>query len=522
MPEIGEERLQLDRALCFDRVNDGLFLFDAEQRLLDVNTAGCVCLGSRRVDLLGKALPSLFAASETERLATALDRVGSDGGMIWESLLLRQDGTTLPAEVNVQEFSNGDAAPVLLLVLRDLSERRRDARFRQQVAGRAVHAARMEFLGLLCRHALHAYANTITAVQARAASSSDLFSADDPAGQCVADMVASTERATETLQGMRRFATRRPGSEERVDLSGVVLEMTRIVGLASTKIKLVRELPTDLPFVQGDPVQLGQIVLSLLTNAVEALGSSHGTILVRTACGRWAESDLAQTVSFEAPPPGKYVSLVVSDTGRGMNAETQQRAFEPLFSTKPAGTGLGLSPVLDVMQQSGGAVFLNSLPGAGKSFTLLFPAVRGRPVPRAVSEATPMSLWRAEGTVLVVDDDPNVLRVLAQTVLPKWGLTAVVASTGTEAVALLVERVAEIVAVLLDIALPDMSGPEVFRRIREVAPEVPVILCTGYAPEQVSGLFSGLGSGGYLEKPFGSEDVARALREVLPASTKTP
>ena len=133
-----------------------------------------------------------------------------------------------------------------------------------------------------------------------------------------------------------------------------------------------------------------------------------------------------------------------------------------------------------------------------------------------------MSLWRAEGTVLVVDDDPNVLRVLAQTVLPKWGLTAVVASTGTEAVALLVERVAEIVAVLLDIALPDMSGPEVFRRIREVAPEVPVILCTGYAPEQVSGLFSGLGSGGYLEKPFGSEDVARALREVLPASTKTP
>jgi two-component system cell cycle sensor histidine kinase/response regulator CckA len=378
MPEPVGDDGQAERALCFDRVTDALFLFAHDHRLRDVNASGCIALGSSRADLLGRPLAELFPPTEAEPLGTILDRLQATGGARWGSLLVRPDGTRLPVEVHGQPRSQGPGA-LLLLVAQDLSGQRRETCFREQVSARAGHAARLESLALLCRYVIHAYANTITSVQAIADSARIRLPAGDPSGQHLDAIGAAAGRASVLLHELRQFVTRRPGAWRPVDLNAVVLEMSRILDLAAAKVHLLRELQDGLPLVQGDPAQLGQILLSLLLNAVEAVGAGPASILVRTTYQQWVDKDLAQTRLPEVLSPGAYVALSVSDTGPGMSPEVQRRAFELFYSTKPTGTGLGLGLVPDVMQRSGGAVLLESSPGVGTCFTLLFPAL---PVPK--------------------------------------------------------------------------------------------------------------------------------------------
>jgi CheY-like chemotaxis protein len=235
--------------------------------------------------------------------------------------------------------------------------------------------------------------------------------------------------------------------------------------------------------------------MNLITNASDALGDSAGTITLRTGLD------------------GELVFLEVSDTGVGMDTGTLQRIFDPFFSTKFTGRGLGLAAVMGIVESHHGHIRIRSAPGEGTTFRILFPAVPhtaevGPPRVSAIQ-------WRGQGTVLVVEDEEGVREVVRR-MLERLGFQVITAEDGIAALERLEAHQGAIAAVLLDLSMPRMTGQEALHEVRQLRPDVPIVLMSGYTEQEVASklLDSVGGATGFLQKPFLPEDLTSALREV--------
>jgi CheY-like chemotaxis protein len=273
--------------------------------------------------------------------------------------------------------------------------------------------------------------------------------------------------------------------------------------------------------VEGDPTQLRQVILNLVTNASEALGDRAGRIGVRT--GRlFADPDyLADTVGTAGLDAGEYVTLEVSDPGEGIDDEVRKRIFEPFFSTKFTGRGLGLASVLGIVRGHRGAIKLTAGPDERTRFRVLLPpaSVAAAPARTAARER------RAEGrdiTVLVIDDDEAVLE-LAQEFLRRGGLDVVTATGGREALAILRSDTGTstrngIDAVVLDLAMPDLDGRETLVEIRRLRPGLPVVVASGYGEHTSAERFPAEEIACFIRKPYEPEDLIGAVRAAVAGS----
>jgi len=278
-------------------------------------------------------------------------------------------------------------------------------------------------------------------------------------------------------------------------------------------IRLEQKKPANRLFVTADPVQLGQVLLNLCVNARDAMPYG-GQLTIECREAVIDEASLPSGRGFE---PGPYVRITVSDTGVGMTPEVLERAFEPFFTTKEVGqgTGLGLSVAYGILRNHGGWITADSTPGVGTSFTIYLPRT---PEQAAEAIATP-SREDAPGSegILVVDDE-KALRDLTRDLLENCGYTVYEAEEGAEAFSLLSRADGRIRLVLLDLMMPGMPGDEVLMRLRELYPEIPVVVTSGYHAEAREELMAG-GAVGFLEKPFTRASLTNAIREALDRST---
>jgi two-component system cell cycle sensor histidine kinase/response regulator CckA len=272
------------------------------------------------------------------------------------------------------------------------------------------------------------------------------------------------------------------------------------------------DLARDLPAMEADPSQLQQVVMNLVINAAEAIGDRAGEVRVVTRL-RHIREPLARPVPGGGPdlPPGDYVSLEVYDNGCGMDRATLAKIFDPFFTTKFAGRGLGLAAVLGIVNGHRGTLCVDSTPGRGTAFRLLFPAARGRAL--RVSQRRP-AVRRGRGTVLVVDDEESV-RNAARNALSHFGYTVLLASGGLEAVEALRDGGPTIDLVVLDLTMPGMGGEEALQRIREVRPDVPVLLSSGFNYVEVVRRFTGQGITGFVQKPYTAAQLAAAVGNAM-------
>ena len=254
--------------------------------------------------------------------------------------------------------------------------------------------------------------------------------------------------------------------------------------------------------------------MNLVVNASEAIGESGGTIIVRTGLVRNKEEHQQRLIGGEALPMGDCVFLEVSDTGCGIPEAIKARIFDPFFTTKFQGRGLGLSAALGIMRAHKGALGLESTVGRGTRFTAYFPTVPG---PAQYTSKTSTVLFRGSGTVLVVDDEESV-RAVASLVLRELGFNVVEAVNGLEAVTLLSQRPREFRAVLLDMAMPVMDGPETFARIRAVRPDIPIVVTSGYAESDAALRFAPDRPSGFLNKPYTAAQFAESFMPAIEQS----
>jgi nitrogen-specific signal transduction histidine kinase/CheY-like chemotaxis protein len=330
------------------------------------------------------------------------------------------------------------------------------------------------------------------------------------------EITIAAHRATDLSLQILAYAGKTSSALERVGLGDLVGEMAEMLETAiSKKANLTLNLEKGLPSIQADPGQIRQIVMNLVTNALEAIGDRGGEISVSVGVTRCDVEDLRQTERPENLVSGLCVSLEVTDTGIGMDAKTHSEIFEPFFPTKFTGRGLGLAAVLGIVRAHGGELKVHSEPGKGTTFKVLFPAGKDAGKEARANGSSLLADWRGKGMILLVDDEESLIDVVARH-LNQMGLTVLTATDGQQAVILYRERGKEIDLVLMDLMMPHMDGEEAFCELRKLNPDVRVVIASGCRHEDVRSRFAGKSLAGILQKPYTPAELLETLAGLLP------
>ncbi|HEU5218653.1 MAG TPA: PAS domain S-box protein [Gemmatimonadales bacterium] len=407
------------------------------------------------------------------------------------------------------------ASPGLVVwngVIVDITERKR---LEQEL----LQSQKMDSLGRLAGGVAHDFNNLLTVIRGYADVLSRELSDGDPHFAEVREIRRAADRATALTRQLLALSRRQVLMPREVDLNALVQEMEQMLRrVIGENISIVTLRGPDVGMVRADPGQLEQVLLNLAVNARDAMPSG-GTLTIATTRVRLSGDEPAA----RGIPPGDYVVLRVSDTGIGIDGETQAKIFEPFFTTKPLGegTGLGLSTVYGIVQQSSGAIAVESEVGEGSTFRIFLPRLAEGAV--ATIDTPPGGIHRPAGqrrrnTVLLVEDDDGV-RQLTRRILEDFGFAVLEARNGTEALAHLDAGSPRIDAVVSDVVMPGMGGRELVGRLRLRRPDLPVLFLSGYTGDEVSDDVRGQLHQAFMQKPFSPDALAAALEELLAEGT---
>jgi PAS domain S-box-containing protein len=569
--ELAAARLELENERrryheVFDLAPDAYLVTDLGGIITGANLAAARLLRVEGRFLEGRALAVFVTDEDRPRLRTVLTDVGRGATTHTTAFRLQpRDGGPISTEVTYSLIVGPKAKPTGIrwlirnvtdrehmageiqalnreLELRiaartaDLTEAQRlsaELIHREEEARRAVeaseaqsrHVQKLESIGVLAGGIAHDFNNLLHVVLGNADIALSNLTPESPAREALEEVVRATLRAADLTRQLLAYSGKGTFVVRHLDLSSEVREMATLLRTAITKqATLAWELAPDLPAINADPTQIRQIVMNLITNASDALAEAGGTITLRTGVTRLRELENQQ---FTGPALGEelagrgddpLVFLEVGDTGYGMTPDTLGRIFDPFFSTKFAGRGLGLAAVMGIVRSHHGVIRIRTERGKGTAFRVLFPPVSGVAVKQEKPSAE-RSDWQGSGSILVVEDEEGV-REVVERMLQEIGFQTLSAEDGRHALDIIEREGDNVTAVLLDLSMPRMGGAETLRRLRALRPELPVLMMSGYTEQSVVPQFGDLGPGptGFVQKPFLAEDLIAVLRQFAEAS----
>ena len=494
----------------------GICRCDSTGRLLDVNPAFLELLGySSAEQLIGQHVYDLYADTDQWfdladylRASTPFKGLNAE----WK----KKDGSTTGVRVSGRSVSNGrEEGVVFELFAEDVTERRA---LEQQLR----QSQKMEAVGRLAGGIAHDFNNLLMVISGYSEFLLERLGAQPELRSPAQEIASASERASSLTRQLLAFSRKQMLAPKIVDLNTIVKEnlklLTRVIG---EDIDLVMRPESSLWPVRADSGQIEQVIMNLAVNARDAMPTG-GKLTLETSNVTLDE----EYTRLHAPlRPGDYVMLMLTDTGAGMDAETQSHIFEPFFTTKGTkGTGLGLSTVYGIIKQSGGYIWVQSEVGKGTTFNIYLPRVAAIGEPAAAQipvVADTRVVEPGTETILVVEDEAN-LRYLARQFLEKQGYNVVEAADGAVAMQIAVAHEGVIHLLLTDVIMPGMNGRELAQRISEIRPNVKVLYMSGYT-EDVVGHDGTLDAGvRLLQKPFNLRDLKSKVREVLDATSTPP
>jgi two-component system, cell cycle sensor histidine kinase and response regulator CckA len=396
----------------------------------------------------------------------------------------------------------------------DITDRKAAEQRLRALEERVRHAQKLESLGMLAGGVAHDFNNLLAAILGNASLAKIQLSPESDAAQSLAALESAAQRAADLTRQMLTYAGRGPVEARQLDVSSFVRELADLLGtVISKKATLDLELETNLPPIEADATQLSQVLMNLILNASDALGDASGTITIRTGRRTMSTEALSLTYVDDELPAGDYLFVEVHDSGSGMDRATLQRVFDPFFTTKSTGRGLGLAATLGIVRSHKGAIELLSAPGAGTTFRIFVP-VSDR-IEADTPRPQPSDVPRSSARLLVIDDEPAV-RDVTRRLLAELGYAVVTADGGRSGIAAYSAQPSRFDVVLLDLTMSDLSGREVMEELVRIDPKVRVVLCSGYAEEDVRDRFESANLVAFLHKPYTTallvEAVERARR----------
>ena len=416
----------------------------------------------------------------------------------------RKDGSWVDVSLSAAPLRDAEGSVIgLISIYVDVSERKR-------LESQLWQAQKLETVGRLAGGVAHDFNNLLTVVNGHADLLLQHLPPNDPLASNAGEIRKAGQQAANLTRQLLAFSRMQVFQPRVVSVNKTAADMEDMLRrLIGEGVQLTIVLDSDAACVSADPVQLQQVIMNLVVNARDAIGSG-GKITVRT--GKVAiEPDSQETLHLS---PGEYVTLTVADNGIGIDEATQSHIFEPFFTTKGKGTGLGLSTVWGIVEQSKGHIHLSSELNRGTTFTVYLPQVEGG-VP---CEERPESKVNAHGTeTLLLVEDRDEVRGLTTEILKSCGYRVLEAKSGVEALSICRGYADTIGLVITDVMMPGMTGPELGAQIKSLHPQMKILYMSGYASENVLDDKTLAHSAGFLEKPFSATKLAATVRQILGA-----
>jgi PAS domain S-box-containing protein len=501
---------QLSAAI--EQTAESVVITDTEGTILYVNPAFEWSTGYNRTEVIGQN-PRILKSGKQDKTFYEDMWATITNGHKWEGRFInkKKDGSLFIEEATITPVRDEKGTITnYVSVKRDISHQlQQEEQYRQ--------AQKMEAIGLLAGGIAHDFNNLLTAINGFGELAQMRLPPDDPVQKLVKNIVHSGQRAAELVGQMMTFSRKQVIETKILDLNQVVVQIEKMLGrIIGEHIRMETLLAAELWPIEADPSQIEQIIVNLAVNARDAMPNG-GWMTIQTSNVMLDEPYVASHLGVE---PGRYVLLVISDTGIGMSDEVKSRIFEPFFTTKEIGkgTGLGLATVYGIVKQSGGHIWVYSEEGQGTTFKIYLPyaAQKAGALP---DDQQAHALLPGTETILVVEDEPSV-RELTTIVLQSAGYNVLVAENGQDVLRLLQESGHQIQLLLTDVVMPGMSGAELAELVHQSHPHLKIVFMSGYADSIIA--HHGVLKPGicFIEKPFSPQSLAQIIRETLDGNSQ--
>ncbi len=501
-----EEEARFQRII--ETCAEGVWQIDTDNKTCFVNKQMAKMLGYTVDEFMGK---SMYDFMDQDAVAIAENNVKRRQEGIEERhpfCLLHKDGHEVwtAMSTNPVHDEDGSYAGALAMVT--------DVTAQRQLEHRLQQAKKLESLTVLAGGVAHDFNNVLAVILGNL----ELVEENTRTGKCsealIAGMLKATDRATDLTSQMLAFSGRARFAAERLGLNQVTKEVSSVfAGALASTTKFECQLAEESPVIAADPVQIRQLMMSLLSNASDAIGAEKdGIISVRTGVRNVEQKTLNRTLVENELVPGEHAFLRISDNGHGMNAETIGRLFEPFFSTRFAGRGLGMAVVLGILRSHRAGILVHSKGGEGSHFEILFPTSEVESLQESIPPAREGRELSVDGKVVVVDDDPMVLDAVSA-MLRALDMEVLAFQGGQKALDAIASSPDPIAMALVDMTMPGMSGAEVHAKLRAFNATLPIVLTSGYSQEDSSCIGKDSHTR-FLKKPYRLAELVAAISEL--------
>jgi len=477
---------------------EGILEITPEGRIVYANPAAIPLINLPENKLLGSNFTDVLQEADRLRIKDHLGAMGLQPQIMTKEVSLITNSKQISLSLlPVAEEEHKS----IIIVINDLSERK-------HMEAQILQAQKMEAIGTLAGGIAHDFNNLLMVIQGNASLMLLDVDPSHPHYEMLSSIVKQVQSGSRLTNQLLGYARKGKYDVRPFQLNQLVEETSTTFGRTRKEITIHRELADDLFPIEGDIGQIEQILMNLLVNAADAMPAG-GDIFLRTI--NIPHGDMKG--KLYNPKPGDYILLTVADTGIGMDPKTVQHIFEPFFTTKELGrgTGLGLASVYGIVKGHGGYVDVESEKGQGTTFKIYLPASKEE-VYNAIE--LPDNISKGTGTILLVDDEEAVLEV-GEKLLKVMGYHVLTAREGREAIDVYKKHRETVDLVLLDIIMPNMKGGEVFDCLKEINPDIKVLLLSGYSIDGEAAKILERGGKGFIQKPFHLERLSETIRAIL-------
>jgi PAS domain S-box-containing protein len=495
----------------FDNIQEGYFETDLEGNLTFFSDPFCKILGYPRKQLLSMNTRQYITpetAKKMDHITARLKRTGGPQNVV-DYFATRKDGSIVTLELSISLLKDQEGQPMGFRgVLRDVSERKKAEEERHRLQTQLQQAQKMESIGTLAGGIAHDFNNILMGIQGNASLMLLKVDSSHPSYEKIKNVEKYVQSGTALTKQLLGFARRGKYLVKATDLNEIIEKSSSLFARTKREIQVHTDFSDDIWTVEVDRGQIEQVLLNLYVNAWQAM-SEGGNLYLTT-------ENVVLDWSYVKPykvEPGKYVKITVSDTGHGIDKETQDRIFEPFFTTKEMGrgTGLGLASVYGIIKSHGGYINVYSEKNQGTTFTIYLPASEKRAVQeKKVAD----KLIKGTGTILLIDDERMMIEVGGE-MLEELGYKVLPAMSGRKAIQLFQKYQKQIDLVIMDMIMPGMGGGETFDRLREIKPDIKVLLSSGYSIDGQATKILQRGCDGFIQKPFNMNQLAEKIQKIM-------
>jgi len=489
---------------------DAIATYDLKGRTVYISPAFTKIFGWTLEEMKGKRMP-FVPQSESESTMAIIRNLVEDGTQCqgFETKRYAKDGRLLDVSISASRYNDHEGNPIgTLVILRDISEKKR-------LESQLQYIERMEAIGTLAGGIAHDFNNLMMGMLGNISLILYDIGSESPYYEKLKNIEKLIQSGSKLTSQLLGYARKGKYEVRPINLNQLVEESSETFGRTRKEIVIHREFAEDLSSVMADEAQIQQILMNLFINAADAMPGG-GDLFLKTL--NVTHEDIRDKPY--KPRSGDYILLKVSDTGTGMGQKVMDRIFEPFFTTKDLGrgSGLGLASVYGIIKGHDGYIDVESEKGLGAIFSIYLPASE-KSIQKTLE--IPERIMEGNENILLVDDEALVINVGVQ-LLKKLGYTVLEAQSGREAIKIFMEGNHAIDMVILDMVMPDMSGGEVYDRIKRIDSNVKVLLSSGYSIDGQATEILKRGCEGFIQKPYSMEDFSKKIREVLNKPHKSP